>query len=203
MNPVKKINMSEEQKLIKEYANDQNAKMQKILSNTDYIKWLDRFTIEHSSFFDKDWLHSPEKISKEDLERVNNLHLMYRGIDTYANKNYIYPTSCNFGNFYNIKLENIGFEIGILGRQGTLFFCNRVSIENQKDFIDFNDILNNKNVNVNATAIENKLNELSNLITSLYKSGIPLKAIKSILNNTLKEISSQTDIEQPKILKRK
>ena len=97
MNPVKKINMSEEQKLIKEYANDQNAKMQKILSNTDYIKWLDRFTIEHSSFFDKDWLHSPEKISKEDLERVNNLHLMYRGIDTYANKNYIYPTSCNFG----------------------------------------------------------------------------------------------------------
>ena len=175
----------------------------KILSNTDYIKWLDRFTIEHSSFFDKDWLHSPEKISKEDLERVNNLHLMYRGIDTYANKNYIYPTSCNFGNFYNIKLENIGFEIGILGKQGALFFCNRVSIENQKDFIDFNDILNNKNVNVNATAIENKLNELSNLITSLYKSGIPLKAIKSILNNTLKEISSQTDIEQPKILKRK
>lgn len=195
--------MSEEQKLIKEYANDQNTKMQKILSNTDYIKWLDRFTIEHSSFFDKDWLHSPEKISKEDLERVNNLHLMYRGIDTHANKNYIYPTSCNFGNFYNIKLENIGFEIGILGRQGTLFFCNRVSIKNQKDFIDFNDILNNKNVNVNATAIENKLNELSNLITSLYKSGIPLKAIKSILNNTLKEISSQTDIEQPKILKRK
>ena len=35
---------------------------------------------------------------------------------------------------------------------------------------------------------ENKLNEVSNLITSLYKSGIPLKAIKSILNNTLKEI---------------
>lgn len=65
MNPVKKINMSEEQKLIKEYANDQNTKMQKILSNTDYIKWLDRFTIEHSSFFDKDWLHSPEKISKK------------------------------------------------------------------------------------------------------------------------------------------
>ena len=118
-------------------------------------------------------------------------------------KGAFHPTSCNFGNFYNIKLENIGFEIGILGRQGTLFFCNRVSIENQKDFIDFNDILNNKNVNVNATAIENKLNELSNLITSLYKSGIPLKAIKSILNNTLKEISSQTDIEQPKILKRK
>ena len=118
-------------------------------------------------------------------------------------KGAFHPTSCNFGNFYNIKLENIGFEIGILGRQGTLFFCNRVSIENQKDFIDFNDILNNKNVNVNATAIENKLNELSNLITSLYKSGIPLKAIKSILNNTLKEISSQTEIEQPKILKRK
>ena len=31
MNPVKQINMSEEQKLIKEYANDQNAKMQNII----------------------------------------------------------------------------------------------------------------------------------------------------------------------------
>lgn len=206
---LKEIETPEGQEKIKKWAeeyfakeNAKNIKIQEILSNTDYIKWLDSFTLEHSSFFDDDWLYSPEKISKEDLEQVNNLHIMYCGIERYASKNYIYPTDCDFGNFYKVKLENTGFEIGMLVGQGTLFFCNRVQIENQKKFIDFNDILNNKNNN-NVTTIKNKLNELSNLVVSLYKSGVPLEAIVITLDNTLNEINSQNDLEHAKVLKRK
>ena len=103
---------------------------------------------------------------------------------------------------YNIKLENSGFEIGILVGQGTLFFCNRVQIENQKDFIDFNDILNNK-TNDNLTTIKNKLNELSNFISSLYKSGVPLEAIINTLDNTLNEMDPKNNPERAKVLKRK
>lgn len=179
-----------------------NIKIQEILSNTDYIKWLDSFTIEHSSFSDEEWLYFPEKISKEDLEQVNNLHLIYHEIERYASENYIYPTDCDFGNFYKIKLENTGFEIGMLVGQGTLFFCNRVQVENEKDFIDFNDILNNKKKD-NVTTIKNKLNELSNLVVSLHKNGVPFKAIVITLDNTLNEISSQNDLGQVKVLKRK
>ena len=164
---LKDINTPEGQERIKKWAeeylakeNARNIKMQEMLSNTDYIKWLDKFTIEHSSFSDDDWLYFPEKISKEDLEKVNNLHLMYRGIEKYASENYICPTDCDFGNFYKIKLENTGFEIGILIGQGTLFFCNRVQIENQKDFIDFNDILNNK-TDDSLTTTKNTLNEIN------------------------------------------
>lgn len=206
---LKKLNTPKGQakikKWVKEYFAEEDAKnikMQEMLSNTDYIKWLNNFTVEYSSFSDNDWLYFPERISKEDLERVNNLHLIYRGIEKYASENYIYPINCDFGNFYKIKSENIGFEIGMLIGQGTLFFCNRVQVENQKDFIDFNDILNNTK-NDNVTTIKNKLNELSNLVVSLHKSGVPLEAIVITLDNTLNEINSQKDLIQAKVLKKK
>lgn len=205
---LKEINTPEGKEKIKKWAeeyfakeNAKNIKMEEMLSNTDYINWLNKFTIEHSSFTDDDWLYFPEKISKEDLEKVNNLHLVYRGIEKYANENYIYPTNCDFGNFYKIKLENTGFEIGILFGQGTLFFCNRVQIENKKDFIDFDDILNNK-TNDNLTTIKNKLNELSNFISSLYKSDVPLEAIVNTLDNTLNEINHKNNLGRAKVLEK-
>lgn len=189
-----------EEYIAKEKTN--NIKRQEMLSNTDYMKWLDSFTIEHSKFSDDDWLYFPEKISKQDNEQVYNLRLLYEIIEKYASKNYIFPTTCDFGDFYKIKFEHTGFEIGMLAGQGVLFFCNRVQIENEKDFIDFNDILNNKK-NDNVTTIKNKLNELSNLVVSLYKSGIPLEAIVITLDNTLNEINTQNDLRQIKVLKRK
>lgn len=206
---LKEINTSEKHEKVKKLAeeyfameNAKNTKIQEMLSNTDYIKWLDKFTIKHSSFSDSDWLSSSEKISKEDLEKVNDLPLMYDGIEKYASENYIYPTYCDFGNFYKIKLENTGYEIGILIGQGTLFFCNRVQIENQKDFIDFNDISNNK-INNDAAAIKNKLDELSNLAISLYKNGISLETIMLTLNNALNEIDSKNNLSLTKVLKTK
>jgi len=132
--------------LIKE--NIKNIKIQKILSNTDYMRWLEIFTIEHLSFFDNDWLYVPERISKKDYEQVDNLHLLYFGIKKYASENNLNPTYCydDWGNFYKIKFGNVGFEIGLLLGQGNQFFCNRVGIENEKDFIDFNDISKNKKI---------------------------------------------------------
>lgn len=191
------------EKWVEEYIKKEKAKeerIQEMMSNTDYIKWLDSFTIKHQSFSDNDWLYCEEEISKEDYEKVNNLHLMYSGIETYANRNYIYPSDCEYGNFYKIKLDNIGFEIGILVGQGTLFFCNRVEIE--KDFIDFNDIINNKESD-NAIIIKNKLNELSDFVVSLYENGVPYEAIRSRLEDILNEINSEKDLEKEKVLKKK
>jgi len=204
---LKEMNTPEGQEKMKKWAqeyaekeNAKNIKMQEMLSNTNYIKWLNNFTVEHSNFSDDDWLYFPEKISNQDNEHVNNLHLLYRGIERYASENYIYPTTCDFGNFYKIKLENTGFEIGVLVGQGTLFFCNRVQVENEKDFIDFNDIINNKKSD-KTTIIKNKLNELSKIVFSLYKIGVPLEAISITLDNTLNEINSQNDLGKEKVLK--
>ena len=114
----------------------------------------------------------------------------------------MYPTECDFGNYYKIKLENIGFEIGMLVGQGTVFFCKRVQVIDPKDFIDFYDIINNKK-NKNATTIKNKLNKLFDLVVSLHKSDVPLEAIEITLDNALNEIKSKNDLEKKKILKRK
>lgn len=206
---LKELNTPEGTEKLKKWAesytekeNAKKIKIQELLSNTDYIKWLETFTIEHPSFSDDNWLYCPEKISKKELENVNKLHLIYSGIEKYASENYIYPTACDFGIYYKIKLDNTGFEIGRLIGQGTLFFCNRVEIKNEKDFIDIIDIINNKKSN-NVDTIQNKLNDLSNLIVSLYKNGIPIEAITSTLNNILNEIANQNNLNQEKMLKLK
>ena len=88
---------------IKEYANrnkekwirekkEKDAKLKSIFSSYDYMNWLNSFTANNKGFSDEDFLYFPEKISKEDLDKVNNLGLFFEGIEKYADKNYIYPT---------------------------------------------------------------------------------------------------------------
>ena len=167
-----------------------NQKIQEIISDTNYLKWLEIFTIEHPSFSDDDWLYFPEKISKEDNEKVKNLHLFFHGIERYAEKNYIYPTKCDFGGYYNIMLDNIGYEIGMLIGQGTLFFCNRTPINKDVEYIDFKDIINNKKKD-NTDIVTQQLKDLSNRVLMLYKNGVPLNALIETLDNTLIEIKNE------------
>lgn len=188
-----KINKDKVDNFIMDYLkmlknNDEKSK--EIISNTDYLKWLERFTIEHQSFTDDTWLCFPEKISKEDHEMVNSLHLLYEGIDLYAKKNYIYPTECEFGGYYRIKLDNVGYEVGMLVGQGTLFFCNRTPINKDLEYIDFNDIIGNKKKD-NVDIITRQLEDLSNRVLELYKKGIPLDALIETLDATLTGIKKE------------
>lgn len=166
------------------------AKRKEMFSNTNYVKWLESFTIEHPGFSDDDWLYFPEKISQEDNEKVKNLHLFYEGIELYAKKNYLYPTECDFGGYYNIKLDNIGFEIGMLVGQGTLFFCKRTPLNKDLEYIDFNDIMADKKKDA-VDVITQQLKDLSNSVLELHKKGIPLTAIIETLDTTLTGIKEE------------
>ena len=42
-------------------------------------------------------------------KNVEKLNLFYEGINIYAKQNHIYPTPCNFGNFYRVNLNDFGF----------------------------------------------------------------------------------------------
>lgn len=176
------------------------AKRQEMFSDTNYVKWLESFTIEHPVFSDDDWLYFPEKISQEDNEKVKNLHLFYEGIELYAKKNYIYPTKCDFGGYYNIKLDNISYEIGMLVGQGTLFFCNRKPLDKDLEYIDFNDIMADKKKD-GVDVITEQLKDLSDKILELHKKGIPLDALIETLDTTLTEIKEE-EKNSTKILKR-
>lgn len=158
-----------------------------IFSNTNYLKWLETFTKEHQSFVDSDWLYSSEKISKEDNENVSKLHLLYEGIELYAKNHHIYPINCNFWYYYNIKLDNICYEIGVLTGKRTIFICNRMPLQINIQYIDFNDIINDKKKD-NNNIITQQLKELSDKVLELYNKDVPLTDIKETFNHTLEGI---------------
>ena len=166
-----------------------------MVSNTEYVEWLYQFTQDKDSFSDNEWLYFPEKISQSDRKNVEKLSLFYEIIEEYAEENYIYPTPCDFGNFYRVKSNDFGFEIGVLIGQGTVFFFNKSSLENDKVFIDFHDVITGKKQN-NVDTINDALNSLSDTIKSAYDSGVPIEAIEGIFDKTIKSIKE----DKPKTL---
>ena len=167
-----------------------DEKRKEMFSNTNYIKWLEGFTTKYESFADDSWLYTPTELSQEENEKVVNLHLLYEGIELYAKKNYIYPTECDFGGYYNIKLDNIGYEIGMLVGQGTVFFCKRTGIDKDLEYIDFNDIMTDKKKD-GVDVITQQLKDLSNKVLELHKKGIPLTALIETLDTTLTGIKEE------------
>ncbi|MBQ7140286.1 MAG: hypothetical protein IJO32_02135 [Bacilli bacterium] len=167
-----------------------DEKRKEMFSNTNYIKWLEGFTTKYESFADDSWLYAPTELSQEENEKVANLHLLYEGIELYAKKNYIYPTECDFGGYYNIKLDNIGYEIGMLVGQGTVFFCKRTGIDEELEYIDFNDIMSDKKKD-GVDEITQQLKDLSNKVLELHKKGVPLDALIEILDTTLTGIKKE------------
>ena len=185
---------------IKEYANrnkekwirekkEKDAKLKSLFSSYDYMNWLNRFTANTKGFSDEEYLYFPEKISKDDLDKVNNLGLFFEGIEKYADKNYIYPTMYEYQSFYGVKdnVNEVYYKIGVIEGQGGSFFCERIEYTSEQPFIDFNDIMNDK-VRDNVKEIETDLDNMSNLVLSLYNKGVPLEAIKETLDKTISEI---------------
>ena len=185
---------------IKEYANknkekwlkereERDAKLKSLFSSYDYMNWLNTFTADNKGFSLEDFLYFPEKISKEDLDRVNTLGLFFEGIREYADKNFIYPSTYEWQCFYGVKdnVNEVYYKIGVIEWQGGSFFCERVEDTITLDFIDFNDIMDDK-VRDNVKEIETDLDNMSNLVLSLYNKGVPLEAIKETLDKTISEI---------------
>ena len=173
--------------------------IKKIMSDTTYIKWLIQFTQDKESFYDNEWSNFPEKIRESDKENVEKLGLFYEGITDYSNKNNIDPTPCDDGNYYKVKLKDFRFEIGIVAGQGVLFFFRKSSQEDDKEFIDFNDILIGKKQD------DARLKSLEDLITICYETGINITAIEEAANNKIKDIKSQEAAKanaKPKTLER-
>ena len=182
-------------KWIEKYLTKEKAereKIRKLMSNTAYIEWLKQFTQDIDGFSNDDWLYSPEKLSEADRENVEELSLFYEGVANYSKQNHIYPVSFDYGNFYLVKLNDFGFEIGIYVGQGISHFFNKAQLEDDKEFLDFNDIINGKKQD-NVDQINATLDSLSSMVVTAYESGVPIEAITNTLSNTINEITSKKD----------
>lgn len=184
----------------KEYANLAEMFMKiegarkEIISNSEYISWLENFTAENSFFTDDQWTYCPEKISVENKKCVEKLNLFYSAIVIYAQKNYIYPKYDELGAVLYIKYNGVGYEIGQMCGQGTITFCSRVKIEkdNENNFIEFTDVINNKK-QANTDLIKKKLDGLDSIIRDLAKDDVPWQAIEETIKTAIKEINENSN----------
>ena len=117
--------------------------IKKLLSNTDYAEWLIDFTNDKEMFYDNDWDYSNEKLTDDNQKNVNYLSLFFEGIYGYAKENNIESSLRALGEYYQIKVDDVGFEIGYITGQGTSFYCKRIPLQ-EINFIDFMDIINNQ-----------------------------------------------------------
>lgn len=167
----------------------------KIGNNSNYMDWLEKFTLENPKFTDNDLLYKNKNI--EDIDRINMLNSLYDLIENYAKQNYIYLYKISdYSGFYRIKYNNIGYEVGYLIGQETVYYCNRVNyIDNT--FIDFNYIINNiKQPHTNE--INEMIEELKIIIDNYYNRGIPVEALKRCVYESIKDL----DNNESKVLKK-
>lgn len=182
---------------------EKEQKIKEITSDTKYILWLIDFTKNNLEFTDDDYTYFPEKISENDNKHVDELGLFFEVIDRFAEKNYLSKIKCDFGGYYPVRLGKDGFHIGCLVGQGVLYFCRRVEVENEEEFIEYNDIINNR-ILPHTEELKNSLDELKIKVTKLYRSGMPLEIIKKSVNELMVELEKNlNNKEKPYSLKLK
>lgn len=116
----------------------------KLVSNDEYMRWLERFTEAYPNFCDDDWLYSPESLTEEDYNQVQELQYFFDGITQYALSNGINTKSIEYGFELFVKFNNIGYKIGIMSGQGTIMYVQRCEVPSEESFVDFNDCIANK-----------------------------------------------------------
>ena len=121
----------------------EEEKMNDMTSSEDYINWLCNYLKDNHYFYDEDWMYFPDTMSKEDRINASKICLLYQIVDKYAISKGISPEDSKYGNFYRVSYYDFGFDIGAKIDQGIMFFCNEDLNEN-KEFIDFNEILDIK-----------------------------------------------------------
>lgn len=178
------------EQLVKNYIDEERmeeAKIKIIMSNPEYIKWISDFTKDKEGFSDED-LYFFKGSEKENIEKLG---LFYKGIDTYAKENHIYPELNEYGSYYKVKYNNVGYQVGSFEGQGTtVYYLTKSTLKNNEDFIDFNDILSNKKQD-NVDLINFTLKTLSSDIKKAYKIGVPLEAIEETFNNTIGHLKNK------------
>lgn len=164
---------------------EKNEKRKQILSNDEYMLWLDNFTQIHRSFCDDYWQEKSGAITEEDSKNVKKLYILFETVKSYAHDNFIEPTMFSLGEYYNVKFKDDIYQIGVMVWEGTLYFCDRLK-ECDKTIINFEEVKNNWKIQ-DINVIKDKLENLSATIVDISEE-VPLKAITETTNNTIKKI---------------
>ena len=146
--------MSDQEKIfVQETAKNQLAKIKieqktqsinNLVANTDYIEWLNEFTIlNDGDFFQKSWKIDVDQLPSQEKEKVKNLGNFYNKIFEYANKKGIEPYDNNLFRFFKIKYLSNMFHIGFMKKNSEYFCCMQYQ-DDEKKYIDIEDVIKDK-----------------------------------------------------------
>ena len=164
--------------------------VEKMSYSTEYIDWLESFTEKHGSFSTDSFLYGDE-LSEEEKVNVQDVQILYEEIQDYCDSNYIVPTIADFGAFYSIKHNGIGYFIGIDTGQGTSFYCTRLD-EPEEDALEFKHVMSSVKL-PKTIRDEYLLEELSELIECLYDKGVSVQAISETTENAIQKVKTKSD----------
>ena len=156
--------------------------------STKYIDWLESFTEKNGSFSTDTFLYHPEKITETDAKNVENIETLFEAIQEYSDDNYIFPTKVDYGCFYSIQHNGVGYFIGVDYGQGTSFYCVRLD-EPEEDALEYKHVMSTVKL-PRTIQIDDKLDKLSSLLETLEEE-IPLEILSSSVENTFKKIKSK------------
>ena len=154
-------------------------KIDKLLNDKEYIKWLEEFTLENPKFYCDSWIFSGKT-----RENIQDISLLYEAIQNYANENYISPILTNCGNYYSFKHNNIGYHIGIMMGPETIYYCEKTN--DNENYINFVDIQKNTKTS-EKLMIDNKMKELTQIINDMIDNNISNDIILEVTEKTLQK----------------
>lgn len=155
----------------------------KMKTTPEYIKWIEKFTETHDGFSDRSFDYN-NNISSEDLEQVKLLSIFYSIISDWAEKNYIEDENPNvYTFFFNIQYNGILYEIGLNVGQGGENWVSRIESPNS-EIIHFEEVMMDHK-RLEATLLENTLEELGKYIIKLRENGISEQLIKHEVEKSL------------------
>ena len=96
----------------------------------------------HTEFQTNDWSLLTEENPLEDRENIIKLGLLFTGVETYAeDQEGLYPTLCSYGNYYFIKYNEEGYQLGRITNHTTnAYYCKRVRERQLENPIEFSEV---------------------------------------------------------------
>lgn len=113
-----------------------------LISDDEYISWLENFTSIYEKFTDETWLYNPEELLELNYKNVSKMGLFFEALSDYCRKYYI-NMNCDEGPAFEriiIKHKDVGYEFGLIVGQGAIVYVERQAPKD--DAIEFNYVLN-------------------------------------------------------------
>lgn len=152
----------------------------KILFDFNYINWLVDFSRTHNSFYDDDWVYTPEAITEEDSMQLRKLGNFFGGIVEYVYKMNLVLDE----DYYLIKFEDKMLTLREFHGQGVHIQVNRVEENVEGKVIDIRDV-------VEYYSEGNDLSQVSFAIKNAFSKGIPEEAIIEKVSKTLEQLNAE------------